>query len=235
MKEIVTRYKNLLFPILVVVGLVIMSFAVGSFLIGRVGSVRAEIKAVDTENEVLASRLETLRSLDPNLAATVNFVSIAVPERNPSVLVTRQLRTLATKWTISLSNLSITTQMADASSESETAPLNMHEIGFEASGTYQNLFDFVANLSEIVPLVNLSSLSLRTPVGENFSAQIRLFAQSAPFPRELPALDEALVGLTESEQEALDAIESYAAPVIDTAPQATGSSGPIRVNPYAPL
>jgi hypothetical protein len=230
----ISKYKIILFPVGVVLAMIILAFVVGSFLLGRIGQVRSEIQTLGSEKAVLDTRLSTLQAIDPQITQSVNFVSLAVPEKNPSVFITKQLRTLATKWSVTLADLSITTQAAESVDLAEPVVTNNHEIGFEAVGTVKNIFDFITNLSEIIPLVNISSVNLKAPVGDRITAQIRLNSQSAPFPKELPALHEPLVGLTESEQETLRLLETFEAPPAGVS-TSTSSGVQSRANPYAPL
>lgn len=204
----ISKYKPVAFPLLATVALAFGIFWVGSFLFARINTVRSETRAMQSKNTVLSGRLTTLQSLDAGLRQSANTATLAIPEKNPAVLVTRQLRRLAQNHSVGIENLTIT-----SSSLREGEEVLTHDIGFEVvASDYESVSGYISGLSNIVPLVNLATLKVETRPGRGYVAQLKLTAFSSAFPTELPALDEPLSGLSPAEQEILATLESFTRP-----------------------
>jgi hypothetical protein len=164
------------------------------------------------------------------MRTAVNVASLAIPDKNPSILVTSQLRSIANRVGVGVSRLDVTRGYVDPNAESA---ISQYDISFELFGeNYEKVSQFVQELSTITPLVNLTSITINSEA-TGLTATVRLTAYSAPFPLELPALDEPLSGLSASEQETLSLLEGFSGPSLNTSGSAAGAAEILpRDNPF---
>jgi hypothetical protein len=198
-----------------------------NLIIKQINLIRGESSELQAKLTSLEERLFTLQEVESNVRSFVNIAAVAVPEKNPSVVVTRQLRALAAGKVVDLTEFSILS--TDVVTENA---LTSYEVNFIAkSAEYEPLADFITGLSELLPLVNIGSLNIKSGSASGYEAQVRLLAYSAPYPETLPSLEEALVGLSTEEQESLSLLEQFNAP--ETAEEASPSEVVPRQNPFS--
>lgn len=228
MNKLGKNYKSVILPAGVSLVLVALILVVGNIFIGQITSLREEESAVSAKLATLESRLATLQEAKNTVENLVGVARIALPEDNPSILVTRQLRSIATERGVALSDFSVTPTGA---LEGET--LLNYEVTFNAKAAdYNAIAAFIGDLSQILPLVNLVSLATDARVAEGAEAQVRLVTYSSPFPESLPELTEPLSGLSPSEQAVLSTIEGFSAPQILEPAPAPQPAAP-RANPFS--
>lgn len=235
MEKQLKNSKAVLFPLITVIVLIALTIGVANFLISRINTTRAETAQVQQKNDVLSERLSTLQAVEGEILEGVNVASIALPSQNPSVLITNVVKNLAVENNVFISKFAVTALGTTTSSvpDASVDVVESYDVSFEASAeSYDSLSTFINELSTTRPILNLSSIITESANTSGVTTQIKLTTYSAPFPQELPALDEPLSGLSVEEQETLVLIESYTAPQIaggDVAP----SEVPPRENPFS--
>ena len=230
MNKLIEKYRPMALPVAVIIGLSLASVYAVNFLYGRINSLGAQLGSVDSRNQVLSERLSALQSLTPQIREAVNTTTLAIPDKNPSVYVTGQLRRLATENELALAEFSIFPSGVSLDSASVVS----YDISFKVSGNgYENVSSFIKDLSTIIPLVNLVSVNIKTQSSGAVAADIKLATFSAPFPQELPAIDEPLNGLSSGEMETLTILQDFDQPVVSASSGETGAPATPREDPFS--
>ncbi|OGM33074.1 hypothetical protein A2803_03070 [Candidatus Woesebacteria bacterium RIFCSPHIGHO2_01_FULL_44_21] len=207
MERLTNKFKNLLIPIAVVAIFLVLIVVAANFLIGQINSVRSQAAALNSKIATLEARVATLQESSATVRDSVNATAIAIPEKNPAVLVTRQLRKLANDNGVVLSEFSIVSTNIQGENSMYT-----YEVNFQALGTdYASVSVFLDGLDNLLPLINLGSLAMNSKLG-GVEATVRLIAYSAPFPETLPSLDDPISGLSDGEQESLNVLSGFVSP-----------------------
>ncbi len=221
------KYRKLVLPAGVALFMIVGSVFLANFLYTRITQILAETAQQDTKNNILEGRLATLQALSEDIKEGANAVTFAIPDKNPSVLILNQLKSLAGDNNILLENISISSQPL-----AEETGLVSYTISFEAqASSTQILIDFVDGLSSVTPIINISTLEIKSGLASDVTATLGLMAYSAPFPEQLPALEEPLVGLSPEEQSVLDTIQTFTRPEVFTSGDPATQVVP-RENPF---
>ena len=211
--------------------LVLIVFS-GNFFIGKIRKITEQKRQISSKLETVEAKIATLESAANNVKKFVSVASYAVPEKNPSLLVTSQIRKLAAVNNILLDSFIVTAGSQNSQAENQQQLLVAHQISFVATGAgYNEISGFVTKLNNLLPLLRLDSIEVNKVSQNNIEAKIGLSVFSAPYPKTLTLVDESLGGLTESEQGILTLLETYNAPEIDINPNVSMETAP-RENPF---
>lgn len=240
MQKNLINLKVILFPLLTVVVDIVLIVGVGNFLLGRINSLRTEMSGIKTDNDILSERLSTLRSVEAQITDGVAVVTLAMPAESPAVLAANTLRKLSSERSIEITKLTIATAEettdavvpVDPAVEATSATLSSNitiEVGVES---YEELSDLVRAISNSKPLMSLQSIKTKDEAGGSISAEMTLLAYYSPFPTALPALNEAISGLTSTEEDLLLTLSGFTSPDI-AADAGTPVAVPPRDNPFS--
>ncbi len=227
MDKLTRKYKGLFAPLAIAMVLIVSIFLAGNFLFNGIATVRSEAEELRGKVNTLQSRLATLQAAEKSVRNSVGVASFAIPEKNPSILVTKQLRNLATERGVTISDFSVA-----AATSLEGEAVSSYTINFTASAPdYDTLANYISELSRLLPLVNLGSLTMKGGVVSGVEAQISLLAYSASYPETLPSLEDPLSGLALGEEEVLKTLGEFSSPAVSS-PLAPSEVTP-RVNPFS--
>lgn len=229
MEKLTAQYKGLFVPAVSMVVFLVLIAVAGNFLLGQISSIREQSGLLNSKIETLEARVAALQNTSDTLKDSASVAAVAVPEQNPSVLVTRQLRKLASDKGVALSDFSVvSTNTQDANA------MYTYEVKFQVSAAdYAAVAAFLGEMDNLLPLVNLGSLAVDSRAATGTEAQVRLVAYSAAYPVSFPSLDEPLSGLSEEEQKLLNALGGFNAPEVGAKVPATTQATP-RPNPFSP-
>jgi len=219
-----SKYKPIALPVGAIIAVVVLALLSGNFLMGRINSIRAEMRRLESSNSVLAQRADTLQSVPFEITDSVTLASQALPPDTPAILATQQLKLLASEFEVSLERFTVTTRKGRDGEE-----LMSSDINFEVSGEFQNLWNFLNSFGDLVPIINIGSIAVSSSQTVA-TAVVRLQAFSAPFPETLPSITEPIVDLSSAERDTLEFISSFRQPVVRSIPPAPPDQN--RVNPF---
>ncbi len=226
------KYSSVLIPVLSTIFLLVLIVFSGNFFVGEIREITEQKRQMSLKLETVEAKIATLESSANNVKQFVSVASYAVPEKNPSLLVTSQIRKLAAVNDILLDSFIVTAGSQNSQAENQQQLLMAHQISFVAIGAgYNEISGFVTKLNSLLPLLRLDSIEVNKANQNNIEAKIGLSVFSAPYPKTLTLVDESLGGLTESEQGILTLLETYNAPEIDINPDVSIETGP-RENPF---
>lgn len=212
--------KNLLSSTLPLLISIILFVIVGNFGVGRVLELRAQIDQANIEKNILADKLNTLRSLAPNLATSSEISSIALPEKNPALVTLSQIKNLATQNVVALSNI------RTSSSAGGTASLLSTSLSFEVTGPSQGIISFLNGVHNIAPITIVNKIKLNE-TGGTTQAEVTVSSFWAALPTQIPAVDQAVNTLTPDEQTVLNNLSSLTQPQFSNlSPSQAGKADP---------
>ena len=216
-------------PFLVPVALLVISLTLGIggglFLLGRITGINTQLSSLNSEQPSLNNKLSTLQNLGDKVVADSSLALFALPTDNVIAISLSQIREL-----ISENNLNLISLSANPSS-SITSDLNSSVIEFKVGGEYQSFKTFVKSIENLMPLVNISGLSVSNGTSGSFEMSASLDTFWASLPQNLPSVTEPIESLTDDEINVLDQLSSFTKPkFINLEPQTASDLG--RIDPF---
>jgi Tfp pilus assembly protein PilO len=213
----------LLLPIIYIVILVSISYFAIKTGYDKITSQRRSISSAKQVEKVLGEKESVLQEAQAETTDFVNAAAIALPERNPSLAVISQIKSLIGTEGVALSDLklgsSIGTDVTGASSVN---------ISFSISGDAIQVFDFVRSTATVAPILRIESADISFVESQaNLDARARSYW--APFPEKLPSITEPINKLTDAEYKILRDLSGLNPPQF-TELSPTGTTG--RTNPF---
>jgi len=206
-------------PIVIVIFLFIV---VGKFGVAKVAEVRSELKSAQKTEETLTQKLSLLQTLSSSVAPKANLVSSALPDANPSLAVTSQLKSLAFAQGIIINGVKAGSGGSSASGLHEVA------VSFTLMGARQQIFSFLNETAKIAPLISIRKVSI-SGAGGGVSADVNAVSYWADLPKTIPSVTEPITDLTQKENQILTNISSLVQPSFA---EITPSQGEINPTPF---
>jgi hypothetical protein len=206
-------------PFLVVVVLFIV---VGNFGISKVAGLRSQIALANSQQATLTQKLNILQSLSTVAAQGSIFTTAALPDSNPSLLISSQLKVLAGTTGVVILSIKSGTAGVDASGMSRA------DIAFTINGGRDQVISFLKGISSIAPVTLIDKISLTETSGVT-KADISVKSYWASLPKTIPAVDQAITDLTADEKKVLGQVSSLLQPIFTQVVSATASANP---NPF---
>ena len=208
-------------PILVVI---ILFIVVGKFGVPKVLDVRSEIKSAQNTEKTLTQKISTLQTLSSSVAPKAGVVSSALPDTNPSLAVTSQLKSLA------LSQGVVLTGMKAGSGVTSGTDLHEINVAFTLYGARQQISNFLGETAKIAPITTIRKINI-TGSGGGVSADINAVSYWADLPKTIPSVTEPITELTQADNQILNNISNLTQPSFM---EITPSEGDINPNPFGP-
>lgn len=208
-EKLIKKYRPLIFPLGIILSIfVLMIFSASTFL-QRIQIINQETAAIEQKIETLDRRLSVLRSVEDQIETSMNLATLAIPHTNPSTLVIRKFRELIARHQLSVDDLSVSSPFSTELS----GEFLSYQIDISVSGQYESMVAFTKEISQILPLVNISSLSMeRRPGSELVESKMTLVAHSAALPENLPDISEPIPALSSNEVEIMALLAGFEAP-----------------------
>lgn len=212
------------------IGFTLLLLYLGVFLMSEISDINAKKSAIVIENETLNSRLTVLQTVTRTPPQNAEIVLNALPTENNSLLVVNQVRIIAEEKSVTLKNLDLNTE----ASVDGVAPSGVL-LSFDVEGEPQSVIDFIAALRKSMPIMTLDSVNTQTTALGNLATSIvNLKTRWAPLPDRLPAITEAISGLTQEQQDLLSELSQYRAPQLILAEGSVSAEVAGRENPFTP-
>lgn len=213
--------KNLLSSILPLLISIVLFFVVLKFGVGRVMELRGEIAQANINKNILTQKLNTLQSFGTNLSATTEASSLALPDKNPALIVLSQLKILAVQNLVSIAGIKT------GSSITPNMDISSANISFDAVGPPAAIFSFLNGVHKIAPITIISGVRM-SQTGQIATASITVSSFWSPLPTQIPAVDEPINTLTPDEQSILGSVSTLISPQFAGLQPAQGG----RANPF---
>jgi Tfp pilus assembly protein PilO len=158
------------------------------------------IKTAKKSENVLKEKEALLKSLQPTLPSYVSAASMALPEKNPALAVTSQLKRFAGENALFLEDLKIGGEKPAI----EKASLG---ISFSVTGTLEAIFRFLQQVNTSAPVILLTSAEF-SQTGEGATVDLKANFFWAPYPNKISPLESPLVKFTEDDLNTLAKLEN---------------------------
>ena len=208
-------------PIVLLVVLGILSGLAIRVGFGRIGQQRQETAVARQNENALSQKEGVLRTNQGTIPTYVNTVAASLPEKNPALSMTSQLRNLALSNGISLENIKI-------GSSVPSGGLSEVDITFGLEGTPPQVIAYLNSIKNLAPVSTVEKAKInQSALGTRVDVTVRVYY--SPFPEKLPSLTEPVRELTEDERNVLNRLSALSLPAFsDLQPQPAGA----RENPF---
>ena len=208
-------------PIALLVVLGILSGLAIRVGFARIGQQRQDVALARQNEGTLSQKEGVLRSIQATVPTYVNTVAASLPEKNPALSMTSQLRTLALSNGLILENIKI----GSAVPSGDFSEVN---ITFGLEGTSPQVVSYLNSIKNLAPVSTVEKAKInQSALGTRADITVRVYY--SPFPQKLPSLTEPVKELTEDERNILNRLSALSLPAFSNL-QAQPAG--IRENPF---
>lgn len=176
-----------------------------TFIFNRIRALRSSVIGAKSERDTLAQRVETLRTLEPQISSQLTQIAYnALPPESSPLVVASQLKSLARDLEVSLSSFRVFTIFQEQD-------VNSYEILFEVEGEPEAVFGYLTEISKLTPLVNISDLKISTE-GDLLKGKVKSTSFWTPLTTKLPSLNEPIQTLNAEEKSIITKLLDFKAP-----------------------
>lgn len=207
-------------PLLVVIVLFII---VGNFGFKKIADIRQQTKTAESDKRILTQKLDILKSVQEDGEKLANLVTVALPDTSPSLSAISQLKILASKDGLLISDLK------SGSSANDSKGLSSVNVSFKIEGPRPMVEAFINETKTFAPITLVDKVKMTESTPGITQAEITLKTFFAPFPTKIPAVNQAMADFTASEQEMLEELGSLTQPVFAQ----VSTTSETKENPFA--
>jgi len=204
-KNLPDNVRIALSAFLPMLAILILSYIVGSFGLSKISTLNKSITKAEKDKVVLTQKLSILRGLQPSTLQGASVAVVALPESNPSIITVSQIKALAVRNGVIISNIKSGGEVSDPSG------LSRVDINFDITGTRSDVVKTILDVPTLAPITLVDKAKLNE-TNQNVRASINVKSFWAPLPTQLPALTEQIVDLTDKERESLTILETLTMP-----------------------
>jgi hypothetical protein len=222
MKKFVKDVSGLMTSTLWFLVLILLATFISKTAFSRIKLQREELKASKAKESVLKEKESVLRDFHPEVMNWADLSSLALPEKDVTLIVISQVKKLASEKGVLIKNVKIENVLEGKKD------LLRANLKIEAEGFFSQLVNFGASLKNLLPLIAVDEIRI-VQEPEIANAEIVLVAFWAPFPTKLPSIVDPVVELSAEEIDLLSDLDTLSLPLfIELSP----SSPSIRMNPF---
>lgn len=222
MKGITESQKAMLMAFAPLIAVVLLFYFVGSFGFSKISEVRVQLAGESKNQATLTQKLAILRTVSDTLATGASFAATALPDSNPSLLLSSQLKNLSSQNQVNLSGLKGGPEVTDSTG------LSRVDLTLDVTGTRESVLDFAKAIEGMAPITHIDKIKI-TEGNNQVRASLSLRSFWSPLPTKLPSLTEQITDLTADERALLSDLSGLTQPTISTAP-VPASSG--KTDPF---
>lgn len=223
MKEVdVKSLKKLGMPLAILVALVAVGFIGFQLLWSQINTLRSEL-ALSRETEVaLAAKLQVLNDFEVARGNLFTAILAAIPAENPSIMAISQIRNKSATSGVLVDSIEISRATASDVGTSYV------DIGFNVSGSVDNVLGFSQTLSSTAPLGRTEKIDMSAS-SEGTTAKIIYRVYYSSLPDTIPGIADTLAAFNEDDNNILQKLSTLErAEVTNIEPQAPS----LRANPF---
>jgi hypothetical protein len=217
------KMRVMLLPLALLLTMVVLAIIVFKVGVARIGTQRAELRKATKNETILTQKQQVLQTLENSILSYADTVIIAMPDKNPSLIALSQIKILAERDTVSLSNIKIGSRVKDKSGTFKTTIL------FEVEGTLFQVLNYLISTKSFAPLSVIERLEI-AQAGGVIRASVNLSFYWVPLPTKLPAISEPVRELSANETNLITELSNLEQPLFSQVLPAAPSA---RINPFA--
>lgn len=192
------------------------------FLIKNINLQRSELRRNKQIESELTKKRDFLQEQSISFPAYLDYLLLALPENNVSLLALFQIRNLASQNLIFVKNIGVSSPSSDKN-------IVKVQIKFDAEGdNFESLLDYVVDLQRALPLFEINRFSLSRKESQ-FQASFLLSTFFSPYPETIPTLEGGEKEFSEKERSLLSKIQTYKKPEVRII---LPTGGVERTNPF---
>lgn len=216
----ITTLLTPLAALVVVIVLFIVVFKIGS---SKIGSQRKQLQTSEKNEATLVQKQRVLQEVQEEILSYADVSSIAMPRENPVLVVFSQLKRLAERNSIILSDLRVGSQAEDKKGFSKAT------VSFEIEGEFRQILNYLISIGGFAPLSTVDGVEINQVAGA-IRATVDMAFFWAPFPEKLPPISESIDELTAEEIDLIVQFSDLEQPVFTE----VSAQAPItRENPFS--
>lgn len=192
------------FPLMVVIVLFVV---VGNIGFTKFTEVRGEIADAKKTVNILKQKLEVLQTITAITESSVSKISWAIPDSNPTLTVSSQLKNLAQV------NAVVTSSFKSNAASTSVGGLSQTSISFTVDGSRSQVFSFLSAVSKFAPITIVDKIRISESAGIT-RADVSVKSFWAALPKTLPKVDSPISDLTAKEKETLAGMLSLTQPTV---------------------
>jgi len=210
-------------PFIYVVILVVISYIAINTGMSKISQQKSNLAKSKKTESVLRDKEQTLQEASVVITPYVDYSTQALPDRNPSLAVISQVKTLGLEKDVELIDMAVS-GFSEATKGISSAGMT---VGI--TGDLDKTVDFIKSTKLLAPIIVLDMIEMEFS-GNTISTDLRTQSFWKPLPKELGKISDPIDKLTETEIEILDELAQLKAPTFyDVSP-----SGPYtRGNPFS--
>jgi hypothetical protein len=217
------KMKVMLLPSILFLVMVVLSVIVFKVGFTKISAQRTELKKANKNETILAQKQQVLQTLENNILAYADTALVAMPDKNPSLMALSQLKTLAEKNEITLSEINIGGKTSDKSGILKTT------ISFDAEGLLFQVLNYISSIKSFAPLSVVDSVEI-VQIGGIARASVSLAVFWVPLPTKLPAISEPVRELSADETNIITQLSNLEQPLFTQVLPAAPSA---RIDPFS--
>ena len=224
-KFIPPNTKTILIPLVALIIIVVLNYIVITEGVSRLSSQNKLINSNSDNEQILAEKEQELSVSTGTLSPYVRYARVALPERNPALLVITQIRKLAESNQVELDNLAINIGTGLPSEQ-----LTKVGVTIEISGNHADVTNFIKETEKLAPLATVRVIDIKV-TGEfaQANADMALDVYWAAFPSSLPAITSPIEKITQEDRSILSRLSELSQPEFSELDPNTPSA---RDNPF---
>lgn len=216
------EFQVLLVPFALISAMAILFAIVYNVGVSRISQQNQQLAITKKNESVLAERVSVLQEVSGTVTTQAKAADAAVPSINPGLITLSQVRTLASKTSLSVIDFGIGSEIIDVGG------LKKVEVDITVEGKFGDVVSFISQLNSIAPISVPTKIRM-TSAGGLSRASLSANSYFAALPTRLPALTEPVRKLTAAETDTISKISALSQPAfLELTPQAAVP----RSNPF---
>lgn len=203
--KIPDRTKTILITFLPMAAIIMLMYFVGDFGFSKISDIRRSIAKSQRDQTVLNQKLGLIRTVTGTVEDSANAAVQALPDSNPSITAFAQIKELAGRSNVLVTDIKSGAEVADSSG------LSRVDISFTLTGGRGDVILTIVKIPQLAPILLLDKVKL-SEAGGQAQAGVTVKAFWSPFPTQLPALTDPISALTEAENKTLTDVQGLIPP-----------------------
>ncbi len=197
--------KYLTKPLLIIAAIMLLIGLVATVGYRQVSTIYAGVNELKDNQLKLANKLETLESVKDILDENISFVDVALPRKTSVLYGISQIKKISIINNVSVSNLKA------GSLALEDNGISKSSITFEVEGEQPDVHKFLLSFYNALPLMSVDKVKINNS-GTSARGEVTLLVYSANNPEKIPAVTDAINGLSNEDIMILTKISGYTEP-----------------------
>lgn len=196
--------RILAFPVILVIIVVVLAFIIGQRGITQITTSLKDLRDIEATSNAYEARVNSLEKIGEVVIDQTDTTLVALPEKNPSLIMIYQLNRLADNYSLDLSSIG-------TNSGSPIGQIQKGQITFVVGGGSRDVIDFMKEIKRITPLSTVDLVDMKTE-GETTQASMQITIYWSGFPTELPPISQPIVELSRGEQKLVELLSQLTKP-----------------------